>query len=65
MESLPVTLQFALLLFGVALTVYLWDLNISIAEVVSVVTSVGLAFYAMAATIWNDSPFQTPLSVLG
>ena len=67
MESLPVMLGFALLLFGVAITVCLWDPNVSIAEVVLVVTSAGLAFYAyitVAATIWNDCPFQTPLSVL-
>ncbi|KAF9649361.1 hypothetical protein BDM02DRAFT_3094942, partial [Thelephora ganbajun] len=40
MESLPVMLQFALLLFGVALVVYLWDLETSAAEVVLVVTSI-------------------------
>jgi len=67
MESLPVMLQFALLLFGIALAVYLWDVNISVAEVVLVVTSFGFAFYAcitIAATAWRDCPFQTPLSVL-
>ena len=67
MESLPVMLQFSLLLFGAALAVYLWDLNISVAEVISVVTSIGLTFYAciaVAATIWSDCPFQTPLSIL-
>ena len=67
MESLPVMLQFALLLFGIALIVYLWDLEVSAAEVVMVVTCFGFAFYgfiAAAATIWPDCPFQTPLSVL-
>ena len=67
MESLPVMLQFALLLFGVALATYLWDLNVSVAEVVATVTSVGLAFYvciAVAATTYNDCPFQTPFSIL-
>ena len=67
MESLPVMLQFALLLFGVALATYLWDLNVTIAEVVVTVTSVGLAFYtciAVAATMYHDCPFQTPLSIL-
>jgi len=67
MESLSVMLQFALLLFGVALAVYLWDLNVSAAEVVLVVTSIGLAFntcITVAATVWSDFPFQTPLSVL-
>ena len=67
MESLPVMLQLALLLFGTALTVYLWDLDVSAAEVVLVVTSVGLTFYCcitIAATVWRDCPFQTPLSVM-
>jgi len=68
MESLPVMLQFALLLFGVAIAVYLWDLNVPVAaEVVLVVTSIGLTFYTcitVAATVWSDCPFQTPLSVL-
>ena len=66
MESLPVMLQFALLLFGIALAVYLWDLNVSFAEVV-LVTSAGLAFYTcvtVVATIWRDCPFQTPFSIL-
>jgi len=67
MESLPVMLQFALLLFGVALAVYLWDLSVSVAKVVLGVTSVGFVFYVcivISATIWSDCPFQTPLSVL-
>ena len=67
MESLPVMLQFSLLLFGIGLVVYLWDLDVSAAEVVLAVTCIGCAFYAciaVVATIWNDCPFQTPLSVL-
>ena len=67
MESLPVLLQFALLLFAIGLIVYLWDLDVSAADVVLVVTCFGSAFYAfitMAATTWIDCPFQTPLSIL-
>ena len=67
MESLPVMLQFSLLLFGAALAVYLWDLNVSSAEAVLVVTSIGLAFYfctTLFAAIYSDCPFQTPLSIL-
>ena len=66
-ESLPVMLQLALLLFGIALTVYFWDLDVSVAEVLLVVTSVGLAFYGcvtIASTVWGDCPFKTPLSVI-
>ena len=60
-------LQFALLLFGVALTVYLWELEVSAAEVVLIVTCIGFIFYsfiAATATIWPNCPFQTPLSIL-
>jgi hypothetical protein len=67
MESLPVMLQFALLLLGAALTVYLWNLDISAAKAVLVVTSFGLIFYiciAVAVTVYSDCPFQTPLSIL-
>ena len=67
MDSLPVMLQFSLLLFGIALTVYLWDLDVTVAKVVLMVTSAGLIFYGcitIAATVWRDCPFQTPLSVL-
>jgi len=67
MESVPVMLQFALLLFSIALPIYLWDLGISVAGVVLVIPSFGFAFYACittVATIWRDCPFQTSLSVL-
>ena len=67
MESLPVMLQFALLLFGIAIATYIWDLNISVAEVVLAVTSIGLTFYiciTLLAAIHTDCPFQTPLSIL-
>jgi len=67
MQFLSIMLQSALLLFGIALVVYLWDLNVSVAEVVLGVTSVSFVFYiciAVAVTIWSDCPFQTPLSAL-
>ena len=67
MESLPVLLQFALLLFGVGLTVYLWDIDLPAVQVILAVIGIGCVFYsciAVVATIWSDCPFQTPLSVL-
>ena len=66
-ESLPVMLQFALLLFGIGLSAYLWDLNVTAATVVLAVTSAGFIFYScitIAATVWRDCPFRTPLSIL-
>jgi hypothetical protein len=67
LESLPVMLQFSILLFGAALAVYLWDVEITVAEVVLVVTSVGVVLYssiAVTAAICCGYPFQTPLSAL-
>ena len=66
-DSLSVMLQFALLLFGVALTIYLWELDPPTAEAVLAITSIGFAFYTfitLLATIFRDCPFQTPLSFL-
>ena len=66
-DSLSVMLQFALLLFGVALTIYLWELDFPTAEAVLGITSIGFAFYTcitLLATIFRDCPFQTPLSCL-
>ena len=67
MESLPVMLQFALLLFGVGLVVLLWDLNISAAGVSLAVTGTGCVFYGCivaVATNRMECPFQTPLSLM-
>ena len=66
-DSVPVMLQFSLFLFGAALVVYLWELDVSVAEVVLVITSFGFVFYmciTVAAMRWKDCPFHTPLSVL-
>ena len=63
---IPVLLQVALLLFSVGGTVYLWDLDLSAAEVVLAVACIGFVFYvcvSVVATIWADFPFQTPVSI--
>ena len=63
MESLPLMLQFALLLLGCALSLYLWGINKTIASVVLGVTSFGVAFYAciiIAGTASASCPYQTP-----
>jgi len=46
LESLPLILQFALLLLGGALSLYLWGINTTVALVVIGVASFGVAFYA-------------------
>ncbi|KAJ7487302.1 hypothetical protein B0H11DRAFT_2015129, partial [Mycena galericulata] len=48
----------ALLLFSIALTLYLWKTNLPIAIIVLALTSFGSASYVFLL----DSPFQTPLA---
>ena len=67
MESLPLMLQAALLLFGYALSSYLYTLNHVIAGVAIGFTAFGLLFYLLivsAATLSYNCPFQTPLSLV-
>ena len=63
MDSLSLMLQAALLLFGCALSRYLWGVNITIASVVVGVTSFGVLFYlfiVIAGTASDSCPYQTP-----
>jgi len=63
MESLPLMLQFALLLLGCALSRYLWDINVTVACVVIGVTALGVIFYTfvvIAGTVSASCPYQTP-----
>ena len=67
MKLLPVLLQSSLLLFAIGLLIYLWDIDASAEGVILATTFVGSTFYAciaVAATIWDDCPYQTPLSIL-
>ena len=66
-ESLPVMLQFALLLFGCALSRYLWTISRTVAGVVVAVTVFGVTSYGLltlAATLYYNCPYQTPPSTL-
>ena len=63
METLPLMLQAALLLLGCALSRYLWDINITVAYVVIVVTLFGIVLYIfiiIAGTVSKSCPYQTP-----
>ena len=63
MESLPLMLQAALLLLGCALSLYLWDVDITVASVVVGVTSLGFVFFifaVIAGAVWDSCPYQTP-----
>ena len=66
-ESLPVMLQFALLLLGCALSRYLWTISRTVAGVTIAVTLFGVTSYvflSFAATLYYNCPYQTPPSIL-
>jgi len=63
MESLPIMLQFSLLLLGCALSQYLWTMDTTIAAVVLGATSFGVLAYALIlimGTLNESCPYQTP-----
>ena len=63
MESLPLILQFALLLLGCALSLYLWGIDVTIACVVLGVTALGVILYVfavIAGTASASCSYQTP-----
>lgn len=62
-ESLPLMLQFALLLLGCALSRYIWEINTTVASVVLGVTSFGVFCYVFIIVVGSGSvscPYQTP-----
>ncbi|KAJ7451776.1 hypothetical protein B0H11DRAFT_1927671 [Mycena galericulata] len=64
-QVFPLLLQLALLLFWVALALYLWTIYCPLAITVISLTSIGsIAYVALliSAARYPDSPFQTPLS---
>ncbi|KAH7917890.1 hypothetical protein BV22DRAFT_988220, partial [Leucogyrophana mollusca] len=63
LEVLPVLLQISLLLFGVALSAYVWTEQSTIGAVVIGTTAFGILFYisiTLASLISPTCPFQTP-----
>ena len=63
MESLPLMLQAALLLLGLALSRYLWEINTTVASVVLGFTSAGVLFFlfiVIAGACSVSCPYQTP-----
>jgi hypothetical protein len=66
-ESLPGMLQWALYFFGAGMAYYLWDLDVSTEKVAITATLFGMISFTcttLAATLWRDCPFQTPLLLL-
>ncbi|KAJ7636749.1 hypothetical protein FB45DRAFT_449543 [Roridomyces roridus] len=65
MHLFPLMLQFALLVFGVALSVYLWTVHVALAVIVVGFTGLGVLAYVsfmISAGISPDSPFWSPLA---
>ncbi|KAJ7327638.1 hypothetical protein DFH08DRAFT_940873 [Mycena albidolilacea] len=63
-QMFPLLLQFALLLFWAALSIYLWTIHPSVASIVVLLTVCGFLAYCIllgSAVVHKDSPFQTPL----
>jgi len=63
MESLPLMLQFALLLLSCTLSLYFWGIDTAVALVVVCITSFGVVFYALiviAGAAFVNCPYQTP-----
>jgi len=60
-------LQLALLLLGLALSLYLWTISRPIAWAIGAFTLFGIAsytFFTLAATLNYNCPYQTPPSIL-
>ncbi|KAJ7670662.1 hypothetical protein DFH06DRAFT_1369638 [Mycena polygramma] len=67
MQLFPLLLQIGLFLFSAALSIYLWNIHLSLALIVLSLTSIGVVSYTtllMSAVAFPDSPFQTPLAAL-
>jgi len=63
MELLPLMLQAALLLLGVSLSHYLWEINTTVASVLIGFTSFGVLFFFFIVIVGAGSvscPYQTP-----
>jgi Family of unknown function (DUF6535) len=64
-EGMPFMLYIGLLLLGIALSRYMWDISRSVAGAIIGITSFGILFYVCVlflATLVDYSPFQTSLS---
>ncbi|KAJ7150822.1 hypothetical protein C8R43DRAFT_863971, partial [Mycena crocata] len=65
MQMFPLLLQIGLFLFSAALSIYLWQIHVSLAIVVLCFTSFGFTSYTfllISAAVSPDCPFQTPLA---
>ncbi|THH29076.1 hypothetical protein EUX98_g5116 [Antrodiella citrinella] len=67
LACIPLLLQASLLLFGVALSAYMWGQQQTIATVIVATNVVGVVvygFFILCALIFPDCPFHTPITEL-
>jgi len=67
MDGLPVVHQFAMFLFGCALSQYVWTINRTTAWVMIALTLFGVVsytFFTLTAILYHDCPYKMPLSIL-
>ncbi|KAJ7032092.1 hypothetical protein C8F04DRAFT_668000 [Mycena alexandri] len=67
MQICPLLIQLSLLLFGAALSIYLWTIHHTLAGISLALTGLGCTLYTVmviSAVTFPDSPFQTPLAGL-
>jgi hypothetical protein len=66
-EVPPAMLHFSLLLFNMGLIAFLYEINVILVAVVSVVEAIGIIGYGILTFIptqWSECPYQTPLTAL-
>jgi hypothetical protein len=66
MQTFPLLLQLALLIFSAALSTYLWTVHLSLALIVLIMTVVGFTSYMTllaSAVVFTDSPFWNPPTI--
>ena len=67
LQSFPVLLQLALLIFAIALSAYVWTQQVATSRIMMSVTGTGIIFYLFivyASLLSSDCPFQTPASAI-
>ncbi|THH28851.1 hypothetical protein EUX98_g5333 [Antrodiella citrinella] len=67
LEILPILLQFSLILFGLALTAYMWDVQQAVALVLLIANSIGALSYFTVIFLSlrsKDCPYHSPISTM-
>lgn len=65
LACIPLLLQVSLLLFGIALSAYMWGQQRTIGYVIMSITAIGIILYSMlvlCSLLFQDCPFHTPVT---